>query len=105
MKISRTNFGMALALASAGLVVAPAQAQTNCGLRDIVVKRLESGYGEGLAAGGLHSDSQVLEVWAAPKTGTWTVLITSADGRTCVLASGTDWHQKDLALIQLGVPG
>jgi len=85
-------------------VAAPAYGQS-CALRDTLVTRLQDQFGEGLAAGGLRSDVQVLEIWAAPDTGTWTVLMTRADGIACILASGTNWHQQDPDLVLMGVPG
>jgi len=81
----------------------PAHAQS-CAPRDRIVERLADTFGEGLAAGGLQSAQQVIEVWAAPETGTWTVLVSRADGIACVLATGTNWHQQDPALVLMGVP-
>lgn len=65
----------------------------------MVVERLTDRYGETLAAGGLRSDNHLLEVWAAVDTGTWTVLMTRADGIACVLATGTDWHQRAVSVL------
>lgn len=91
-------------IAGAAVAALPANAQTYCAGRDQIVERLTNGFGEGLAGGGLRSESQVLEVWAAPETGTWTILITQADGTTCVMASGTNWHQQDPNMVLMGVP-
>ena len=66
----------------------------SCAPRDIVVERLAQKYGESLTGGGLQSQAQVIEVWSAPETGTWTVLLTQANGTTCVMASGTNWQQN-----------
>ena len=100
-----TSFIQTAFAAALGLVALPVQAQSYCAPRDVVVERLVSGFGEGLAAGGLRSETQVLEVWAAPETGTWTILMTRADGQTCVMASGTNWHQQDPKLRLMGIPG
>lgn len=67
----------------------------SCAPRDKLIERLETGYGEALAAGGLQSETRVVEVYASPDTGTWTVLMTNAEGLACIMASGTDWHQQD----------
>ena len=98
------HIGCAAVLAAAGLGTAPAHAQANCAPRDMVLERLKAGYGETLTAGGLRSQSQVLEVWAATETGTWTVLVTTAEGMTCVLATGTNWHQNAPEAAAKGVP-
>jgi len=77
----------------------PAQA-ANCAKRDMVVERLKTKYDESFAAGGLQSNrnSQTLvEVWASESTGTFTVMLTTPDGLSCVVATGTDWFQSDLA--------
>ncbi len=104
MKTSLMQTGFAIAVAAAGMAAAPAHAQTSCAPRDTVLDRLQSSFGEALAAGGLQSQSQVLEVWASQDTGTWTVLMTNANGLTCVVASGTNWHQNDPKLAVMGVP-
>ncbi len=104
MKTPLRQLGLAAALAVAGIGAAPAHAQNACAPRDTVLERLKTGYGETLAAGGLRSQSQVLEVWASEDTGTWTVLMTDANGMTCVMASGTNWHQNDPKLAAMGVP-
>ena len=68
-----------------------------CAQRDIVVERLKSRYDESFAAGGLQtgaSSSTLVEVWASEETGTFTVMLTSANGLSCVVATGTDWHQS-----------
>jgi predicted methyltransferase len=72
-----------------------ADAASSCAPRDKLIEQLASGYGEALAAGGLQSETRVVEVYAWPDTGTWTVLMTNADGVACIMASGTDWHQQD----------
>ena len=89
-----------LAAVVSGLVVlaAPVLA-ANCADRDLVVERLKAHYDESFAAGGLQTmqDKQTLvEVWASDETGTFTVMLTSPDGLSCVVATGTDWHQKAL---------
>ncbi len=100
----RTPLLLAGLTAAVAATTIPAHSQTFCAPRDVIVERLTGNFGEGLAGGGLRSESQLLEVWAAPETGTWTVLITGADGKTCVLASGTDWHQRNPAMKLMGIP-
>ena len=73
------------------LLPASLQAQTNCAARDTVVEKLATGYGEALAGGGLQSATSVFEVWVSAEKGTWTILMTRADGVSCIMASGTNW--------------
>lgn len=74
-------------------VLAPAalHAQSNCANRDTVVAKLEAGYGESFAGGGLQNSSSIFEVWFSPEKGTWTILMTRSDGTSCIMASGTNW--------------
>jgi len=81
----------ALSLGFAGLVLAThaSQAQTaNCGDRTKVVERLASKYGEVRQSMGLAQNNGVLEVFASPDSGTWTIVITLPSGMTCLVAAG-----------------
>lgn len=71
------------------LVATSAQAtQINCYPRDVVVKRLATGYGEARQAIGLNANGSVLEIFASAKTGTWTIATTTPSGITCLIAVG-----------------
>ena len=73
----------------------PVQA-AGCGKREQVVERLKTRYSESLTAGGLQAsrNSQtIVEVWASEETGTFTVILTTPEGLSCVVATGTDWFQ------------
>jgi hypothetical protein len=83
----------------------PAQADdvNNCAKRDQVVTRLQQDFSEQLTAGGLQDSGTagVVEVWASPETGTFTVMMTRPDGVSCILATGTDWFEPNAqALMQ-----
>ena len=80
-------------------------AQANCAERQVVVERLETGFGEIFAGGGLQTSSQIIEIWASEERGTWTVLVTRADGVSCIMASGTDWREGLPAEKVRGIPG
>ncbi len=69
-----------------------AHAQAACNTRDTVVDRLGDKYQETIAARGLQSSQQMLEIFASPETGSFTILLSRPDGTTCVVASGTHWH-------------
>lgn len=74
-------------------LAAPAAADVDgaCAPRDIVVDRLADGYGEVFSGGGLQDGTAVFEVWISEADGTWTILMTRADGVSCIMAAGTDW--------------
>lgn len=77
-------FGMA-AIAPPGL------AQSACSPREIVAERLGDGYHELQLATGVQTNGNVIEIWASPATGTWTILMTVPNGTSCVMSSGTGW--------------
>ena len=96
---------MAGIVIGAVLISLPAQAAGNCAKRDTVVERLQSRYSETLAGGGLHesrNSQMMVEVWASQETGTFTVILTSPEGMACVVATGTDWYQTELAQASTG---
>ena len=80
-------------------------AQSNCANRDIVVDKLAVKYGEAFAGGGLQSTQQIFEVWYSPEKGTWTILMTRADGVSCIMASGTNWRDGAAVKVPQGIPG
>ncbi|WP_245706523.1 hypothetical protein [Ruegeria marina] len=57
---------------------------------------MQEKYSEQLTAGGLQptrSGQSVIEFWASTETGTFTVLLTDANGVSCIVAAGTDYFQ------------
>lgn len=94
-----------LASLTATLISAPVLAQANnCAPRDVVVDRLSLTYGEVFNGGGLQSDEAVFEVWISEEAGTWTILMTQADGTSCIMAAGTDWQKALASQVAKGVP-
>ena len=88
-------------------LVAPTivNAQSNCAERDRVVKSLETSYGEAFAGGGMQNAERVFEVWFNQEKGTWTILMTKADGKSCIMASGTNWRDGNGVKVPRGIPG
>ena len=93
---------LAIALISPTVVAA----QSNCATRDNIVQSLESGYGEAFAGGGVQNSERIFEVWFNEEKGTWTILMTKADGNSCIMASGTNWQDgTETAKVPQGIPG
>jgi hypothetical protein len=93
-RLARAAVALGLAVATPGAeaqTLAPTEAQATCADRTQVVSRLEERYGETLQSMGLHQNNSVLEVFASEETGTWTILVTRADGVTCLIAAGQMW--------------
>lgn len=83
-------------LAAIGAVMAlfsalPAQAQVICGGHDDLVARLASAFQEKRLGYGVAGQVAVFEVFVSPG-GTWTMLITDVNGRSCILAAGDGWE-------------
>ncbi len=63
-----------------------------CGARDSVVAQLGEKYGEIRRGGGLAGPTAIYEIWASEATGTWTILKTTPNGLSCVMAVGEGWQ-------------
>ncbi|WP_135502813.1 hypothetical protein [Roseovarius aestuariivivens] len=69
-----------------------------CAERSQIVDRLQDHYAEMHAGSGLQARNEgqaLVEVWASKETGTFTVMLTSPEGVSCVLATGTNWQFAD----------
>lgn len=100
-----------LSLGFVGLILAAQAAMAGpaaqCAPRDQVVAGLATGFdevrrGAGLTAGP-DGRAQVLEIYAS-EAGSWTVVVTLPDGRTCLVASGQGWEEQDAELPAMGEP-
>ena len=91
------TLGLAMGLGLAGVNATLAQS-TNCGPHDRVVEGLAKGYGEARVSMALGSNNTVVETFASAETGTWTITVTTADGPTCLVASGQSYQYLAEAL-------
>lgn len=81
----------------------PATAQPrNCAPRDVVVERLAERFGETRQSMGLGANNALVEIFASPTSGTWTITVTSAHGITCLVASGQAFEGLADALPKAG---
>ena len=64
----------------------------NCDDRGKVLRHFEKSYSEVPVAFGLANNSVVLEVLSSREGETWTIIVTSPQGISCLMASGTDWE-------------
>ncbi len=85
--------GLAALLAAA----APAAAAPRCGPRAEVIEMLGERYAETRRGVGMAGSTQLLEVFASAE-GSWTVLVTDPEGRSCLVASGQAWEDLREAL-------
>lgn len=76
---------------AAFLLASPAGAQGVCGSREAALDYLLGRYQERPRAVGLAADGRLVEVLVAP-SGSWTILVSRADGVSCVVATGEAWQ-------------
>lgn len=92
-------------LGLAALAQAPALAQGGqCGPRDAVVSHLATKYSETRRSVGLAANNTVMEVYASAETGSWTITVTTAQGMTCMVASGQNFQPVQEELPAMGSP-
>ena len=64
------------------------RAAGNCGDRAEIVAALTDQYGETRQAMALTHARQVVELFAAPDGGSWTLIITFPSGESCLISAG-----------------
>ena len=88
----------------AGLLIAAtttsATAQMVCGTRERIVAELEKKYGETRRSLGLQQGRGVVEVYASEETGSWTILVTDARGKSCLMAAGEAFQIEEAATVE-----
>jgi hypothetical protein len=86
------RFAVLLLIAAAMVVAARASdpaSRNACGPRETIVASLAK-YAETPAAMGLTAQGTLLEVFAAP-SGSWSIIVTTAHGISCLVAAGDAW--------------
>lgn len=70
-----------------------AQQGHSCGDRLRVIDILDKKYGESRQSFGLGTNQYLVEIFASRETGTWTIIETAPNGRTCILAAGESFER------------
>ncbi len=79
--------GAALVLASSSAFAAP-----QCNSRDKVLELLSETYSEAPVAVGVTNNGGLVEVLSASDGNTWSMIITSPQGMSCLVAAGEGWR-------------
>src|SRR4030042_2066781 len=80
-----------IVLAAATLFAVPATAQAPCGPTAAIHEFLTVQFGEVLQAVGISEGANLVEVWANLETRSWTLVMSSPDGVSCVFESGVEF--------------
>ena len=67
-------------------------AAATCATRTELVRALGDKFGEARQAIALTTHGSLIEVFVSER-GTWTILVSSPSGRSCVVAAGEAWQQ------------
>lgn len=69
-----------------------ATVQAGCGNRVKMAEKLVEQFGEAQTGAGVVGSNAILEFWRS-KDGSWTILMTRADGLSCIIAAGDHWNE------------
>ncbi len=71
-----------------------------CGNRPAIVMQLARKYQEFQRATGLIDSGRAKAELYVSRKGTWTMLVTMTNGKSCIVAAGTDWDSAIVSLKQ-----
>ena len=74
------------------MLAGPAAAQPVCRERGEVVEHLARKYQEAPVAMGVTSGGKLVEVLTDHKGDTWTIIVTTPQGMSCLVATGEGWR-------------
>ena len=90
--------GAAIAVFSSA---AAAQTQQNqCNTRDSVVSLLGNKYQEAPVAVGVTNTGGLVEVLSTEDGNTWTIIVTTPQGMSCLVAAGEGWRVKEQVALE-----
>lgn len=73
----------------------PADARSQCDTRESVLSQLADNYREEPVALGVTHTGGLIEVLTTKDGGTWSIIITSPQGISCLVAAGEGWRMRD----------
>lgn len=86
--MTRDLFTLGLGVGAILLVTQARAEGAICAERADLVAQLTQNYGEHRQAAGLAGGDGLVELFASPETGSWTITVTGPDGIACLLAVG-----------------
>lgn len=82
----------ALLAATAVLPSAASAVEVQCAAHKQMVGLLSKKYSEAPMAMGTVNEDRYMQLFVS-KAGSWTILVTQADGQACILAAGKNWER------------
>lgn len=100
---------MRIALAALAVLVTIASSTASaqgvpCGPSQALTARLAGEYGEAVTGGGIDAAGRLLRIFANAETGTWTAVVTSPEGLSCIVSSGENWANERPEPVTKGRP-
>lgn len=89
--LTGTILGAALALTSFDVSAQSLGTPSELSTRTEIGDYLDQTYDEAPVAGGIASNGSMLEVFTSPDGNSWTIIVTSPDGTSRVMAAGETW--------------
>lgn len=83
---------------STGVAQTASAQGASCADRTLIVERLSNKYGETRQSAGLNQNNGMVEVFASSETGTWTILVTMPNGKSCLMAAGKAWQGESASI-------
>ncbi len=77
------------------LISTSALAEAQCDQRDSVLKLLSKKYQEAPVALGVTHNGGLVEVLSTGEGETWSIIVTTPEGLSCLVAAGEGWRSKD----------
>ncbi len=76
-------------------VASSAMAQPQCDKRESVLDLLSDKYKEAPVALGVTNNGGLVEVLSSGKGDTWSIIVTTPQGMSCLVAAGEGWRVKE----------
>jgi poly(3-hydroxybutyrate) depolymerase len=76
-------------------VASASAAQPQCNDRDHVLELLAKKYKEAPIAAGVTNSGGLVEVLSNGRGGTWTIIVTTPQGMSCLVAAGEGWRSME----------
>ena len=74
------------------MLASPAMGQMICNQRAVVLEHLAKKYQETPIAAGVTNTGGLVEVLTDHKGDTWTIIVTTPQGMSCLVAAGEGWR-------------